>query len=57
MFEETEAPLPANDDAIGRTGTASERLVSARALCWIIAGHAAHHVGLTRDRYLPALKA
>lgn len=44
-----------DDDAIARDGTASDRLFSARALCWIMAGHAAHHVGLTRDRYLPAL--
>jgi hypothetical protein len=26
--------------------------VSVRALLWIIAGHFAHHVGITRDRYL-----
>lgn len=45
-----------DDDAIARIGTASDQPVSARALCWIIAGHAAHHVGLTRDRYVPALK-
>jgi hypothetical protein len=41
--------------AIGKKGTASGQTVSARALCWIIAGHVAHHIGLTRDRYLPAL--
>lgn len=46
-----------DDDAIARVGTASDRLFSTRALCWIIAGHAAHHMGLTRDRYVPALKA
>lgn len=46
-----------DDDAIARVGTASDRLFSTRALCWIIAGHAAHHVGLTRDRYVPALKS
>lgn len=39
-------------DAIGATGTASGATVSARALVWIIAGHFAHHLGLTRDRYL-----
>jgi hypothetical protein len=44
-------------DAIARTGTASDRLFTTRALCWIIAGHAAHHVMLTRDRYVPVLKA
>lgn len=46
-----------DDDAIARLGTASDRPVSTRALCWMIAGHAAHHVGLTRDRYVPALRA
>ena len=46
-----------DDDAIARVGTASDRPVSTRALCWMITGHAAHHVGLTRDRYVPALKA
>ncbi|MBC8090169.1 MAG: DinB family protein [Phycisphaerae bacterium] len=46
-----------DNDAIARTGTASDRLFSTRALCWIMAGHAAHHVALTRDRYVPALKA
>ena len=46
-----------DDEAIARVGTASDRLFTTRALCWIMAGHAAHHVGLTRDRYVPALKA
>ncbi len=44
-----------DNDAIARVGTASDRPFSTRALCWIIAGHAAHHMGLTRDRYVPAL--
>lgn len=35
-----------------RIGTASSHAVSARALAWIIAGHFAHHLELTRDRYL-----
>jgi hypothetical protein len=43
--------------ALDQVGIASGNPVSARALCWIIAGHAAHHVGLTRDRYVPALEA
>ncbi|MEP6834198.1 MAG: DinB family protein [Gemmatimonas sp.] len=46
-----------DNDAIDRVGTASDRLVSTRALCWIIAGHATHHLGITRDRYVPALTA
>jgi hypothetical protein len=37
---------------LGHVGTAA---VSVRAVCWIIPGHAAHHIALTRDRYLPAL--
>ncbi|MEO7997810.1 MAG: DinB family protein [Gemmatimonadaceae bacterium] len=41
--------------AINKRGTASGQTVSTRALCWIMTGHVAHHVGLTRDRYLPAL--
>lgn len=41
--------------AIDKRGTASGQTVSARALCWIMAGHVAHHIGLTRDRYVPAL--
>ncbi|MEO6778983.1 MAG: DinB family protein [Gemmatimonadaceae bacterium] len=34
-----------------RMGTASGFPVSARALAFIVAGHAAHHVSLLRDRY------
>ena len=34
-----------------RTGTASGKPVSARALAHIIAGHAAHHIAILRDRY------
>lgn len=43
--------------AIDKRGTASGQTVSTRALCWIMAGHVAHHIGLTRDRYVPALSA
>lgn len=35
-----------------RTGTASGHPISVRALAWIIAGHFAHHLELTRERYL-----
>lgn len=38
--------------ALDRMGTASGHPVSARALIWMIAGHSAHHLHLTRDRYL-----
>lgn len=41
--------------AIDKLGTASGKTVSARALIWIMAGHVAHHIALTRDRYVPAL--
>ena len=36
-----------------RTGTASGRPVSVRALVWIMAGHARHHLELLRTRYFP----
>lgn len=35
-----------------RTGTANGVPVSVRALAWILAGHAAHHVAVLRERYL-----
>ncbi len=34
-----------------RVGTASERPVSVRALAYITAGHAAHHLDVLRERY------
>ena len=39
-------------EAIVATGTAGGVTVSVRALAWILAGHFAHHLELTRDRYL-----
>ena len=39
-------------DALTRTGTANNNPVSVRALAWIVAGHALHHEGLIRERYL-----
>ncbi len=41
--------LPA--DAWARAGTASGKLVTVRALAFIIAGHAAHHLKLLHERY------
>ena len=38
-------------DAIARTGVASSFPVSARALCWILPGHAAHHLDVLNARY------
>lgn len=45
--------IRALDDAAAlRTGTASGNPISVRALVWMIAGHFAHHLELTRTRYL-----
>ncbi len=41
-------------DAAVRVGTASGNPVSVRALAWITAGHFAHHLELTRTKYLGA---
>jgi hypothetical protein len=35
-----------------RSGTANGRKVTVRALAYIIAGHAAHHIRVIRERYL-----
>lgn len=56
-FEATRASTIAlvrslDDLALGRVGLASGHPVSARALVWMLAGHVAHHLTLTRDRYL-----
>jgi uncharacterized damage-inducible protein DinB len=40
------------DAQMSRRGTASGKEISARALAWIIAGHAQHHVKVLRERYL-----
>ena len=40
-------------DAAGlaRSGVANNFPISARALCWILPGHAQHHLEVLRDRY------
>jgi hypothetical protein len=38
-------------DAVVRTGVASTFPISARALCWILPGHAQHHLEVLRERY------
>jgi hypothetical protein len=38
-------------DAMGRTGVANNFPISARALCWILPGHAQHHLQVMRERY------
>ncbi len=43
---------PLGDDAMARRGAANGREVSARALAWIVAGHAAHHAKVLKERYL-----
>ena len=40
------------DAAWSRKGIASGNPVTVRALAWIVAGHAAHHIGLVKERYL-----
>jgi hypothetical protein len=40
------------DEAWSRTGVASGKPVSARALAFMCAGHAAHHFKIFRERYL-----
>lgn len=42
------------DDAWMRRGTASGKPFSVRAVAFIIAGHAAHHAAIVRERYLMA---
>ena len=38
-------------DAVARTGVASTFPVSTPALCWILPGHAEHHLDVLRERY------
>ena len=40
-----------DEDALGRRGVANARVVSVRALGWILAGHFAHHMKILRERY------
>jgi uncharacterized damage-inducible protein DinB len=39
------------DDAWGRSGVASGKNISVRALAYITAGHAMHHLRILRERY------
>ena len=41
-----------SEEAWSRTGTASDNPVTVRALAYIIAGHAIHHQGVIKERYL-----
>ena len=40
-----------DEAAIGNHGIANNHPVSGRALCWIIPGHAQHHLGILAERY------
>jgi hypothetical protein len=40
-----------DEKAINNTALANNHPVSGRALCWIIAGHTQHHLGVLHDRY------
>jgi uncharacterized damage-inducible protein DinB len=41
-----------DEEALSRSGIASENRMSVRALAWTIAGHERHHAGVLRERYL-----
>jgi uncharacterized damage-inducible protein DinB len=41
--------------AISNQGTANNAAVTARALCWILPGHAQHHLDILKERYGVAL--
>jgi hypothetical protein len=43
---------PLDDEALDRRGTASGFPVTVRAMGYIIAGHALHHMAILRERYL-----
>lgn len=43
---------PMTDEQMLRRGTANKNPISARALAWIMAGHADHHARVVRERYL-----
>lgn len=36
---------------VGNVGVANNNPVSARAICWILAGHARHHLDILAERY------
>lgn len=52
LREATIALLESLDrDALDRRGVANARVVSARAIAWVIAGHFAHHMRVLSERY------
>ena len=40
-----------DEASMAHTGVANNATVSARAICWIIPGHAQHHLGILQERY------
>ena len=40
-----------DETAVANTGLANNNAVTGRAICWIIPGHAEHHLGILRERY------
>jgi uncharacterized damage-inducible protein DinB len=43
---------PLDDAAMARRGTANGKPITARAIAWIIAGHAEHHMAVLKEKYL-----
>lgn len=41
-----------NNDDLDHTGSASDYSISVRALGYIIAGHATHHINVVKERYI-----
>ena len=41
-----------SEEILNRSGTASDNLVTVRALCWIVAGHCEHHFNILKERYV-----
>ena len=40
-----------DETAVSNTGLANNNPVTGRAICWIVPGHAQHHLGILRERY------
>jgi uncharacterized damage-inducible protein DinB len=40
-----------DESSIGNKGVANNNPVSARAICWIMAGHTKHHLDILHERY------
>jgi uncharacterized damage-inducible protein DinB len=42
-----------DEQALERAGTANGNRIGVRAIGWVIAGHALHHIRILHERYLP----